>query len=228
MTDRRRILVVEDDEELLFGLQDRLESEGYEVIPARDGIDALTRASARTFDCIVLDIALPRKNGFEVCRDLRERNDRTPILMLTARSEVSDRVRGLQIGADDYLVKPFAPMELVARIGALIRRSARPRTVDRYSGGGLTLDFNDGTAVVRGTRVELSKMEMKLLEYLVEHRASILSRQELLDNVWGHASTVATRTVDMHIAMLRQKLEVDPARPELILTVHRGGYKFSG
>jgi len=222
-----RILLVEDDEELRFGLKDRLESEGYDVTEARDGIEALTRAASRDFDCIVLDIGLPRKDGFEVCRDLRERNDPTPILMLTAKTEIRDRVHGLRLGADDYLVKPFAPMELVARIEALVRRIKRQsRQMDGYSGDGLSLDFQRGTATVRGTPVELSKMEMKLLRYLVENRGTIVSREELLDHVWGSATTVATRTVDVHVAMLRQKLEQDPSRPELIRTVHRIGYTF--
>jgi two-component system, OmpR family, alkaline phosphatase synthesis response regulator PhoP len=229
MPDRRRILLVEDEEELLFGLQDRLESEGYDVVAARDGVEALVRAASAEFHCIVLDIALPRKDGFTVCRELRERDDHTPVLMLTARGEVRDRVHGLRIGADDYLVKPFATMELLARIDALVRRAERPaRELARYSADGIQVDFASGAASVRGVAVDLSKMESRLLRYLVKHRGTIISRDELLDNVWGHASKLATRTVDVHIATLRQKLEKNPARPELILTVHRAGYKFEG
>ena len=229
MSERRRILIVEDEEELLFGLQDRLESEGFAVVVARDGDQALHVAARETVDCIVLDITLPKKDGFEVCRQIRDRGDRTPILMLTARAEVSDRVHGLRLGADDYLVKPFSAMELVARIEALLRRVPRhPHAPDAYESEGLTIDFHKGQALVRGMPVELSKMELKLLQYMVENRGAVLSREELLERVWGHATTLATRTVDVHIATLRHKLEANPARPELIITVHRAGYKFGG
>jgi DNA-binding response OmpR family regulator len=229
MSERCRILIVEDEEELLLGLQDRLESEGYEVLAARDGEEALARASQGTLHCIVLDVTLPKKNGFDVCRDLRARDDHTPILMLTARTEVSDRVHGLRLGADDYLVKPFATMELVARIEALIRRIPQtPLTIEQYRGSEIDLDFRSGRVVVRGRPVELSNMEMRLLRYLVEHRGKVLTREQLLESVWGHATTLLTRTVDVHIAMLRQKLEENPSRPELIVTVHRAGYKFGG
>lgn len=221
MSDRARVLVVEDEEELLFGLQDRLESEGYAVLVARDGEEALDVASREKLDCIVLDVGLPKKNGFAVCEELRRRNDRTAILILTARGEVTDRVHGLRIGADDYLVKPFATMELVARIDALVRRiapQARP---------GLEIDPKAGTVTVRGRRHELSNMELKLLQYFVDHQGTVLSREELLESVWGMATTLNTRTVDVHVAMLRQKLEENPARPAMIVTVHRAGYKFS-
>ncbi len=221
MSDRARVLIVEDEEELLFGLQDRLESEGYAVLVARDGEEALDVAAREQLDCIVLDVGLPKKNGFEVCEELRRCNNRTAILILTARGEVTDRVHGLRIGADDYLVKPFATMELVARIHALVRRiapQARP---------GLELDPHASTVTVRGRRHELSKMELKLLQYFVDHQGAVLSREELLESVWGMATTLNTRTVDVHVAMLRQKLEENPARPAMIVTVHRAGYKFS-
>lgn len=221
MSDRARVLVVEDEEELLFGLQDRLESEGYAVLVARDGEEALDVAAREKLDCIVLDVGLPRKNGFEVCEELRQRHDRTAILMLTARGEVTDRVHGLRIGADDYLVKPFATMELVARIHALVRRIAP------HAPPGLEIDAHAGTVLVRGRRHELSKMELKLLQYFVDHQGSVLTREELLESVWGMATTLNTRTVDVHVAMLRQKLEENPARPAMIVTVHRAGYKFS-
>lgn len=221
MSDRARVLVVEDEEELLFGLQDRLESEGYAVIAARDGEEALAIAARESVDCIVLDVGLPKKNGFEVCEELRRRNDRTAILMLTARGEITDRVHGLRIGADDYLVKPFATMELVARIGALIRR------ITPHAHPALEIDPHASTVSVRGQRHELSKMELKLLQYFVDHPGAVLSREELLESVWGMATTLNTRTVDVHVAMLRQKLEENPAKPSMIVTVHRAGYKFS-
>ena len=224
-----RVLIVEDEEELLFGLQDRLESEGYEVVGARDGVEAIQRAGSQAFHCVVLDITLPRKDGFEVCRELRQKHDATPILMLTARREVASRVRGLRLGADDYLVKPFAIAELVARVQALIRRSARaPHSPQHPLTEDLVLDRDRGFVRVRGSEVELSRMEMKLLHYFVEHRGTILSREELLAHVWGHATTLTTRTVDVHVATLRQKVEASPSQPKLIVTVHRSGYKFDG
>jgi two-component system, OmpR family, alkaline phosphatase synthesis response regulator PhoP len=215
-----RVLIVEDEEELLFGLQDRLESEGYTVLAARDGEEALDVASREPLDCIVLDVGLPKKNGFAVCEELRRRGDRTAILMLTARGEITDRVHGLRIGADDYLVKPFATMELVARIDALIRRTAP------HARPGLEIDSGTSTVTIRGQRHELSNMELRLLQYFVDHQGSVLSREELLESVWGMATTLNTRTVDVHVAMLRQKLEENPARPAMIVTVHRAGYKF--
>lgn len=221
MSERARVLVVDDEEELLFGLQDRLESEGYAVLVARDGEEALDVAAREKLDCIVLDVGLPKKSGFEVCEELRRRSDRTAILMLTARGEVTDRVHGLRIGADDYLVKPFATMELVARIDALVRRIAP------HAQPGLEIDAPAGTVTVRGRRHELSKMELKLLQYFVDHQGAVLTREELLESVWGMATTLNTRTVDVHVAMLRQKLEENPARPAMIVTVHRAGYKFS-
>jgi DNA-binding response OmpR family regulator len=224
-----RVLLVEDEEELLFGLQDRLESEGYEVAGVRDGIEALQRAGSEAFHCIILDIGLPRKDGFEVCRELRQKHDGTPVLMLTARGEVAARVHGLRLGADDYLVKPFAIAELVARVEALIRRGGRAPHPPRHPlTEDLLLDLDRGFVCVRGVKVELSRMEMKLLHYFVEHRGTILSREELLAHVWGHATTLSTRTVDVHIATLRQKVEASPSQPKLIVTVHRGGYKLDG
>ena len=221
MSDRPRILVVEDEEELLFGLQDRLESEGYAVVAARDGEEALAIAARESLDCIVLDVGLPKKNGFEVCEELRRRNDRTAILMLTARGEIADRVHGLRIGADDYLVKPFATMELVARIAALLRRTVP------HAQSALQIDPLASTVSVRGRRHELSKMELKLLQYFVDHPGAVLTREQLLESVWGMSTSLNTRTVDVHVAMLRQKLEENPAKPSMIVTVHRAGYKFS-
>ena len=227
---QRRILLVEDEESLIFTMQDRLASEGYDTTVATDGEAAVEAATRRAFDCILLDIALPKKNGFDVCRDLRQRGVQTPILMLTARGQVIDRVLGLKLGADDYVTKPFEMAELLARIEALLRRS---RTLAASSGdvwafGGVEVDFRRAEVRRDGAPVELSGLELKLLRYLVEHRGSVLSRDELLEKVWGYDATPVTRTVDVHIASLRQKLEPNPARPEFILTVHGLGYKFVG
>jgi two-component system alkaline phosphatase synthesis response regulator PhoP len=222
---QRRLLLVEDEESLILTLKDRLESERYDVSVARDGETALETASRKPFDCIVLDVALPRKNGFDVCRDLRSRGVQTPILMLTARGQVIDRVLGLKLGADDYLTKPFDMMELLARIEALGRR-ARTLTAssaEAYSFGDVEVDFRRAEAKRGNAPIELSALELKLLRYLIEHRGTVLSRDELLEKVWGYDATPVTRTVDVHIGSLRQKLG-----GEWILTVHGMGYKFVG
>jgi two-component system alkaline phosphatase synthesis response regulator PhoP len=222
---QRRVLLVEDEESLILTLQDRLESEGYAVTVARDGDVALEAGTRDAFDAIVLDVSLPRKNGFDVCRDLRNRGMQTPILMLTARRQLIDRVLGLKLGADDYLTKPFEMPELLARIEALLRRARTlsANSADAYAFGNVEVDFR--RAEVRRDResVEVSALELKLLRYLIEHRGSVLSRDELLEKVWGYDATPVTRTVDVHIAALRQKVGAD-----FILTVHGMGYKFVG
>jgi two-component system, OmpR family, alkaline phosphatase synthesis response regulator PhoP len=226
----RRILLVEDEESLILTLQDRLVSEGYETAVARDGEAAVETAMRRSFDCILLDISLPKKNGFDVCRDLRQNGVQTPILMLTARGQVIDRVVGLKLGADDYVTKPFEMAELLARIEALLRRSRTlsTATASTFSFGEIDVDFRSAEVRRRGAPVDLSGLEIKLLRYLVEHRGAVLTRDELLEKVWGYDAMPVTRTVDVHIASLRQKLEVNPARPEYIVTLHGLGYKFTG
>jgi two-component system alkaline phosphatase synthesis response regulator PhoP len=182
------------------------------------------------FDLIVLDIALPRKNGFDVCRDLRQRGVQTPVLMLTARGQVVDRVVGLKLGADDYLTKPFEMMELLARVEALLRRSRTmaANAADSFAFGPIHVDFRSAEVKREGMPIELSTLEIKLLRYFVEHRGAVLARDELLDKVWGYDATPVTRTVDVHVASLRQKLEANPSKPEFIVTVHGLGYKFLG
>jgi two-component system alkaline phosphatase synthesis response regulator PhoP len=221
---RRRILLVEDEESLVLTLTDRLVSEGYVVDRAGDGDAALQMGARGRYDLMLLDVALPGKNGFDVCRDLRQRGVDTPILMLTARGQVIDRVLGLKLGADDYLTKPFEMMELLARIEVLFRRSrtaaAQP---DSYIFGDVRVDFRRAEVEREGRVVELSGLELRLLRYFVEHRGSLLSRDELLDKVWGYGATLATRTVDVHVASLRQKIGA-----ESVVTVHGAGYKFVG
>src|SRR5579883_1935949 len=200
----KKILLVEDEPGLVVTLSDRLRNEGYQVETASDGKQALDRALAGGVDLIILDVMLPLKSGLDVCRDLRSQNVTTPILMLTARSQIVDKVVGLKLGADDYLTKPFDMLELLAR-------------VDLKS-----------TTVWRDTqKVMLSAREFQLLRYFIEHRGETISREELLKNVWGYESTPNTRTVDVHVAWLRQKLEDDPKHPRLILTVQGLGYKFA-
>ena len=228
--DRPRVLLVEDEPSLVVTLSDRLDAEGYDVEPARDGNSGLERALAGAFDIVLLDVALPGRNGFDVCRELRQRGSAVPVLMLTARGEVTDRVVGLKLGADDYLVKPFEVVELLARIEALLRRSRAPSRTspDAYAFADVRVEFRAAQVYRGGKPVALSALEYKLLRYFIEHRDALLSRDELLDKVWGYDAMPTTRTVDVHVASLRQKIEGNPAHPEHIRTVHRLGYRFVG
>jgi two-component system, OmpR family, alkaline phosphatase synthesis response regulator PhoP len=223
-----KILLVEDEEGLVFTLTDRLVSEGYKVTSARDGESGLLMALNNSFDLIILDIMLPKKNGFDVCRELRAKSITTPILMLTAKGETVDKVVGLKLGADDYLTKPFEVIELLARVEALLRRSQNKisNTIESYSFGDVEIDFRRAEVKKNKEFVDLSAMEFKLLQYFVEHRGEVLKRDELLDEVWGYDAMPNTRTVDVHIAWLRQKLEENPRYPHFIQTVHGFGYKF--
>lgn len=223
-----KILLVEDEEGLIFTLTDRLVSEGYKVTSARDGEAGLSTALNNSFDLIILDVMLPKKNGFDVCRDLRGKGIVTPILMLTAKGETIDKVVGLKLGADDYLTKPFEVIELLARLEALLRRStnAIQNTIETFSFGNVEVDFRRAEVRKKDENVDLSAMEFKLLQYFIEHRGEVLKRDELLDEVWGYDAMPTTRTVDVHIAWLRQKLEDNPRYPNFIQTVHGFGYKF--
>ncbi len=225
-----RILLVEDEPGLVLTLADRLASEGYAVESATDGEQGLARASQGGFDLIILDVMLPLLSGYEVCRRLRHAGVETPILMLTARSQVVDKVVGLKTGADDYLTKPFDVMELLARIEALLRRvpSRNPKPAHSYRFGAVEVDFRRAEVAKGGHPVNLSAREFALLRFLIEHRGAALSREELLQKVWGYEPGTTTRTVDVHIAWLRQKLEDNPKHPQYILTVRGLGYKFTG
>jgi len=222
-----RILLVEDDPGLRLTLTDRLKSEGYRVDTAEDGEAGLARATGHRFDLVVLDVMLPRKSGFDVCRELRQRGVGTPILMLTARGQVTDRVVGLKLGADDYLTKPFEMAELLARVEARLRRSGGdPPAHPVHRFGPVEVDLRRAEVRRDGAPVDLSAKEFQLLRYFVQHPGATLSRSELLDRVWGYDAMPTTRTVDVHVAWLRRKLEPNPRHPELILTVHGLGYKF--
>lgn len=225
-----KILLVEDEPGLVLTLTDRLSSEGYALETATDGETGFERAVSESFDLILMDVMLPRKNGFDVCRDLRQKNVQTPVIMLTARGQVVDKVVGLKLGADDYVTKPFEWMELLARIEALLRRTpaAGITSPETYQFGTVRIDFRRAEVEREGQTVELSSLEFKLLHYLIEHRGEVISRDRLLDEVWGYDAMPSTRTVDVHIAWLRQKLESNPRHPQFILTVHGLGYKFSG
>jgi two-component system alkaline phosphatase synthesis response regulator PhoP len=225
-----RLLLVEDEPGLQLALSDRLASEGYQVETAGDGNSAIARATGEPFDIIILDVMLPGRDGFDVARTLRQQGIRTPILMLTARGEVVDRVVGLKLGADDYLTKPFEMMELLARLEALLRRAPASAGVslERYQFGDVLVDVRKAEVTRNGSAVDLSAKEFHLLRYFIEHRGATISRDELLHQVWGYQSTPSTRTVDVHVAWLRQKLEPNPRIPQFILTVHGLGYKFAG
>jgi two-component system alkaline phosphatase synthesis response regulator PhoP len=222
-----KLLLVEDEPGLVMTLTDRLLAEGYEVESVGDAPGAIERGGAGGHDLILLDVMLPGGNGFDVCRTLRQRGVQSPILMLTARGQVVDRVVGLKLGADDYLVKPFEMAELLARIEALLRRapSGAP-TADGYRFGDVAVDFRRAEVTKAGRQLDLSAREFKLLRYFIEHRGATISRDELLNEVWGYNSMPSTRTVDVHVAWLRQKLESNSRHPEFLVTIHGLGYKF--
>jgi two-component system, OmpR family, alkaline phosphatase synthesis response regulator PhoP len=225
-----RILIIEDEAGLRLTLSDRLQSEGYVVEEAADGEEGFARATSETFDLLILDVMLPKKNGFDVCRDLRQKGIETPVLMLTARSQIADRVVGLKLGADDYLVKPFEMSELLARIEARLRRrpAVDPPVLEVYRFGEIEVDFRRAEVRRAGQPLELSAKEYQLLRYFIERRDTVLSRNELLDEVWGYDAMPTTRTVDVHVAWLRRKIEPSAHRPTYILTLHGLGYKFVG
>jgi two-component system alkaline phosphatase synthesis response regulator PhoP len=224
----RRILLVEDEPGLVMTLCDRLASEGYRVESALDGASGYEMAMKRAFDLILLDLMLPKKDGLAVCRDLRAHGVAAPVLMLTARGELTDKVAGLKIGADDYLVKPFEMPELLARMEALLRRPAglREGGADCVCFGPFRLDFRRSVLLRGEKEVALTAQEYRLLSYLVVRRGELFSRDQLLDAVWGYDSIPSTRTVDVHVAWLRQKIEDNPAHPRRIVTVRRRGYRF--
>jgi two-component system alkaline phosphatase synthesis response regulator PhoP len=224
-----RILLVEDESSLALTLSDLLEAEGYTVDTAADGPSGLARALGEAWDLIVLDVMLPGKNGFEVCRELRQHGKDVAVLMLTAKTQLTDRVVGLKLGADDYLTKPFEPPELLARIEALLRRIKKDRLhpVTRFEFGDVAVDFEQGSVSKGGAVVSLAAKELDLLRYLVNHRGKVVSREELLEGVWEYQPGVSSRTIDVHVAWLRQKLEDNPGNPKHIHTVRGVGYRFS-
>lgn len=224
-----RILLVEDEPGLVLTLSDLLSAEGYDVETAGDGPSGLARAQKEQFDLILLDVMLPGKNGFEVCKELRQGGKDVAVLMLTARTQVIDRVLGLKLGADDYVAKPFEPSELLARIEALLRRVNKHNLspVSRFEFGDVSVNFDTGEVLKGGQAVSLAGKELQLLRYLVEHRGNVVSRDDLLTDVWEYQSSVNSRTVDVHVAWLRQKLEDNPQVPKHFHTVRGVGYRFS-
>jgi DNA-binding response OmpR family regulator len=223
-----RILIVEDEQSILMALTDDLRLEGYDVATARDGLQGLALTQKEPFDLILLDIMLPRLDGFEVCKQLRAAGVGTPILMLTAKGQEIDKVLGLELGADDYVTKPFSPRELLARVKALLRRAkGAPADLDCCHFGAIEVDFARCEATKAGEPVNLTALELSLLKALIRHRGQVVSRGTLLDEVWGQDVYVLPKTVDTHIGHLRKKLEDDPANPRHILGVRGRGYRFT-
>ena len=225
----KRILLVEDEPGLVLTLRDRLTREGYAVETSADGESGLERAANEAFDLVLLDVMLPRVNGFDVLRELRRRSVDTPVIMLTAKGQVVDKVVGLKLGADDYVTKPFEMVELLARIEAKLRRApVAVHPAEGYQFGDVRVEFRRAEVTKNGQPLDLSAREFQLLKYFIEHRGATLTREELLNEVWGYNAMPSTRTVDVHVAWLRQKIEPNQRHPQYILTVHGMGYKFAG
>jgi len=221
-------LIVDDEPEMIRGLVDNLRFEGYQTITAGDGERGLALALSEAPDLIVLDLMMPGLSGWDVCRTLRQKGLDIPVIMLTARGEEVDQIRGLEMGADDYVTKPFSLRELLARIRAVLRRPGPRQKFEVFALGEFRLHLRTRQAFKAGREVGLTRKEFELLRYLVEHRGEILTRDRLLNEVWGYERFPTTRTVDTHILRLRQKFETDPERPAYIVTVHGQGYRFVG
>lgn len=224
-----RVLVVEDDSAMAVALQDGFSYEGFEVDVASDGAKGLRLANEGNPDVIVLDVMLPKLSGIDVCKRIRQNNNRVPIIMLTARGQEADKIAGLKSGADDYVTKPFSFLELFARVEAVLRRAqGRVDEAESYEFGNVNIDFRRSQAFKHGKHLSLSPREFKLLRFLIDHRGEVLARERLLNAVWDYDNVPFTRTVDMHIAKLRKKIEDTPQDPTFIVTVHRVGYRFNG
>jgi len=223
-----RILVVEDEPGIAFGLESDLQTEGYQVVVVGDGAEAVRRAGAEAFDLILLDVMLPNKDGFEVCRELRHGGLKTPIILLTAKTQEAEKILGLDVGADDYVTKPFSPRELRARIRALLRRTAPAAGEEVYRFGPFELDLVRFELRRDGRRLDTTTTELKLLAAFVRQRGRVLTRDRLLDEVWGEAVSITDRAVDNHIVSLRKKIEDEPAAPRYLISVRGLGYRFDG
>jgi DNA-binding response OmpR family regulator len=221
-----KILIVEDEAAMRQGLVDNLEIEGYQVDEACDGMSGLEKIQNNKYDLVILDVMMPKISGFDVCKKVRASGNLTPIILLTAKGEEIDKVLGLELGADDYITKPFGLRELLARVKAILRRTENIiETSSEYTIGKLRINFSTFNAKSDGVEVNLSHREYEILKYLVDHRNSTVSRDDLLKNVWGHKSRITTRTVDNFILKLRQKIEIDINHPRVILTIYGIGYK---
>jgi two-component system alkaline phosphatase synthesis response regulator PhoP len=227
VTRQNKILIVEDEPYMILGLKDNFEFEGYQVVTASDGAAGLERARTEKPDLVILDIMLPKLSGLEVCKTLRAEGFRAPIIMLTARGQEIDKVVGLELGADDYVTKPFSIRELLARVRAILRRTeGGKKRLSRYRFADLELDFETYRATRGSERLEMSPREFELLRYLIERKGETVTRDQLLEDVWGYESYPSTRTVDTHIAKLRAKIGDSGSEPRYIMTIHGVGYKF--
>lgn len=223
----RSMLIIEDDPAILRGLKESFEQENYRVLTAQDGLKGFEMAKRENIDIVILDLMLPGMNGQDVCRELRSAGVSTPILMLTSKKHEMDKVLGLELGADDYVTKPFSLRELHARVKALLRRKTDlPKDIDEYSFGSVHIDFKKREAWKNKKPVKLSLREYEVLKFLIRHAGEVVTRHQLLDEVWGYDVFPTTRTVDNYILSLRKKLEANPAEPKHILTIHTAGYKF--
>jgi DNA-binding response OmpR family regulator len=223
-----KILIVEDEPGIAFALQNDLETEGYEVVLVTDGVEAVNRARSESFDLILLDVMLPNKDGFEVCRELRRGGLRTPIVLLTAKTQEAEKILGLDLGADDYVTKPFSPRELRARIRALFRRTVSQSGDEVHQFGLCELDMVRFELRRAGRTVETTPTELKLLSVFLRNRGRVLTRERLLEQVWGSGVYVTDRAVDNHIVSLRKKIEEDPSSPRCLISVRGVGYRFDG
>lgn len=222
-----RVLIVEDDATLALTLRDGFEGEGYSVLVAGDGPTGLRLASSKHPDVMILDVMLPAASGFDLCNQLRKSGNGVPIIFLSARSGESDKILGLNVGADDYVTKPFSFMELMARVDAVLRRVSRPaRQTDRYRFGEVEINFKTREVNKRGAPLELSAREFEILNYFILHCGEVVTRNQLLDAIWGYEDYPFTRTVDVHISKLRRKIEADAGQPRHLITLHRTGYRF--
>jgi two-component system alkaline phosphatase synthesis response regulator PhoP len=221
-----RILIVDDEPAMVRGLEDNLRFEGYHTLSATDGQRALHLALTEAPDLVLLDVMMPGMSGWDVCRALRDKGLDIPVIMLTARGEEADRVLGLELGADDYVTKPFGLRELLARIRAVLRRPGPRTKFEEFAFGSVRLHLRGRQAFKEGREVKLTRKEFDLLRYLIEHRDEVITRDRLLDEVWGYDQYPTTRTVDMHVLRLRQKFEDDPEHPRFIVTAHGQGYRF--
>ena len=224
-----KVVIVEDDAAMAAALKDGFTYEGYDIELARDGEAGLKLARESSPDIVILDVMLPKMSGLDVCKRLRSEGSALPIIMLTARGQEIDKVVGLKLGADDYVTKPFGFMELMARVEALLRRaSGGTKSAEVYTFGDVVVDFKKAEVKKKGLPLEITARELKLLQYFIAHRGEVVPRERLLDQVWEYDEVPLTRTVDMHVAKLRKKIEADPADPKFLITVHRMGYKFTG